>query len=210
MKYDILIFGDSIVFGLNDSNGGWATQLKIYYQKKEFLYKTDYKRIHNMGISGDTSQGLKDRFVTEFVARLNPNKIPVVIIGVGINDLAKSNSDYKYKVNLNQFIQNIFTIITEANKLAPAKIIISSILPVNETITMKPDSRGYTRSNKDVNIYNLALKNLSDENGLKYLDINSKFIVEKHLDIEDGLHPNDEGHRILYNIYKDELDRYLN
>lgn len=78
MSKRVCIFGDSITQGYNDfDNGGWADQLKIYFNKEN----PDHS-FFNLGISGDNTEDLLKRFKVEVEAR-NPE---VFIIAIGIND----------------------------------------------------------------------------------------------------------------------------
>ena len=62
-----LIFGDSITQGFNDLTGGWVQRLR------ESLTLDDF--VINLGVSGDTSDGLLARFEVELNPIINRRRI---------------------------------------------------------------------------------------------------------------------------------------
>ena len=75
----ILIFGDSIIWGAFDTEGGWATRLKKYFdenRKEDFNYQ-----VYNLGVSGDTTEDLLDRFEFETKQRINEEEETIFIFG---------------------------------------------------------------------------------------------------------------------------------
>ena len=71
MQKRILIFGDSIVYGAWDSEGGWVDRLKRDAHKLYFDTKGETKiQILNCGIGGETSRGLLKRVEQEILSRI--------------------------------------------------------------------------------------------------------------------------------------------
>ena len=61
----VLVYGDSTVQGFWDTEGGWVQRLRSYLDKK-FLNNPDcYYPLFNLGVSGDTSKDLLERFQGE-------------------------------------------------------------------------------------------------------------------------------------------------
>ena len=196
-KYEVLIFGDSIVFGLNDPFGGWVTRFKEYYHQKEFLEKSEFKRIHNLGISGNTSKDLFERVENEFKCRYHINRKNVVIIAVGGNDIGKNCNSGEFVVNVEEFSSNILNIVKIINESSSnnTDIIICSILPVNEEITLIPSKKGgVIRSLADVFAYNEVLRRLCKSFDIRFIDLYKEYDPKTDLDKIDGLHPNLTGH----------------
>lgn len=87
-----LIFGDSITQGFNDLTGGWVQRLR------ESLTLDDF--VINLGVSGDTSDGLLARFEVELKPRLSTEgESNIILIAIGSNDSAWNNQ-LKLKFNL--------------------------------------------------------------------------------------------------------------
>ncbi len=69
----ILIFGDSIAYEAWDREDGWVTRLRKFVDDKILSAPEEdnyYHHIYNLGISGDTSTGVLNRFHAEMNARL--------------------------------------------------------------------------------------------------------------------------------------------
>ena len=72
----ICVFGDSIAWGASDSEkGGWVERLKIYMGEHRS------GNVYNLGVSGDTTNDLLERFEQEAKAR----ESDVIIFAVGTN-----------------------------------------------------------------------------------------------------------------------------
>ena len=64
--YVLTVFGDSITFGKGDSlEGGWCGRLKKYFENMGGNH-----RLYNLGISGNTTEDLLERFDIEAKARI--------------------------------------------------------------------------------------------------------------------------------------------
>ncbi len=57
-------------------------------------------------------------------------------------------------------------------------------------------------SNKNIEIYDNALKDVSRNNDCFYVDIDNILNSE---DMEDGLHPNPQGHKKIFELLRDFL-----
>lgn len=94
----ICVFGDSIVWGAWDKEmGGWVNRLRLSLEKKGFDGE-----VYNLGISGDTSDGLIKRFEAEAEVR----DADVAIISIGVNDSATDDSG-NLVISPQQFEQNL-------------------------------------------------------------------------------------------------------
>jgi len=76
---NICIFGDSITWGAYDPiNGGWVGLLRNYFEKKS----EGEIEIYNLGISGNTTDGLLKMIENESI----PREPEVIVLAIGIND----------------------------------------------------------------------------------------------------------------------------
>ena len=71
----ILIFGDSIIYGAWDREGGWAARLRKFLDEKTLTEEDFYCLVYNLGISGDTTEDLLERFEFETEQRIKEKKI---------------------------------------------------------------------------------------------------------------------------------------
>ena len=198
MEQTICIFGDSIVWGSWDpEEGGWVSRLRSY------LETSDYEiRIYNCGVSGNNTDKLLQRFDVEAAAR-EPN---IVIFAIGINDSQYANSKNNSRVPIERFQYNLQKLINKAKKFTQ-KIIFLSLTKVDESKTMPVpwDTTKYY-DEENVKKYNSKIKDICNKNNLPFIDI---FDLLDNSDLEDGLHPNQEGHKKIFLKIKDFLQGYM-
>lgn len=183
----ICIFGDSIVWGAEDKEkGGWINRLKLDFAKKEQDYEVE---VYNLGISGDNTKDLLQRFLPEAKARV-PN---IIIFAVGINDSA--NEDSKQRTSLRKFEENLVKLIKEA-KTFTNKIIFLGLTSVDDSKTTPVAwNKSLHYITKSAEQYNNIMKKAAKENKVLYLDL---FGLLTKTDLEDGLHPNSKGHQKIF------------
>ena len=75
----ILVFGDSVGYGMDDSKGGWVRRLR------DFSTARNGPRIYNLSVSGDNTEKLLKRLGEEAKLRMAGSET-VIIIAVGVND----------------------------------------------------------------------------------------------------------------------------
>ena len=208
----ILVFGDSIVFGNWDQDGGWVDRLKKYFFKESLSNSDYYYMVYNVGVSGDTSSELLERFEYEVQHRLwereetGEKEEIIIILSTGKNDAAFIKSRKSLTVSINNFTINIKQLLTIAKKYS-VKIVFVGPSFIDETKT-KPtewDSNIEYR-NKDIEKYNEMIKLSCQEKKIHFINMYEEF---KKLDykklLEDGVHPNSAGHKKIFEIVKDFL-----
>jgi len=195
MEKIINIFGSSIVWGGGDSEmGGWANRLRHYLENET----QDYSETYNLGVAGDTSEGLLKRFIVENEAR----KPDVIIIAIGLNDSAYINSKDNPRVSLEKFEKNLLELAGQAKKFTK-EIVFVGLTKIDET-KLKPvpwnDTIYYDE--KNVMIYDTKLKEFCKNNKLMFVEMQD--VLSKD-DLVDGLHPNANGHEKMFLRVKDFL-----
>lgn len=186
---NILIFGDSIIYGAWDNEkGGWVNRLRLALENKNEIYFN----IYNLGIPGDTTINLKKRFNNECNCRFNTNDKTIIIFSIGIND--SQIIEDKNNVFIKDFKKNIIELIDKAKQYTQ-HILFIGLTKVDETKT-KPVSwdNNINYFNEEVTKYNKELKNICEEKVVNYLDIFNLLDIK---DLDDGLHPNSNGHQKL-------------
>ncbi|RZJ44644.1 MAG: SGNH/GDSL hydrolase family protein [Chryseobacterium sp.] len=202
-----LFFGDSITYGEYDGVfGGWVDILKRYALQKYNEGNTNELIIFNLGIGGETTEGLINRLPHEMKAR-NSADGNIVFIGYGANDLAVKEGIQL--VNPEKFKANIELAIQDA-KLYSDDIYLVSILPFSEKIDGEISATGKIRTNEDVLIYNQILKDIATEYALIYIDFYSAFLEDKEILLsKDGVHPNEKGYGMMAEIAIPIIEKYL-
>lgn len=83
-----LFFGDSITYGEYDGVlGGWTDVLKRYFHSRFINENIEELNVFNLGIGGETTNGLVKRFSTEAAARTSPDQ-NLIFFAYGANDVA--------------------------------------------------------------------------------------------------------------------------
>jgi acyl-CoA thioesterase-1 len=202
-----LFFGDSITYGEYDGVfGGWVDILKRYALQKYTDENKNEVILFNLGIGGETTEGLVKRIPHEIKAR-NSSDGNIVFIAYGANDLAVK--DGNQMVSQTKFKANIETAVQDA-ELYSKDIYLISILPISENIDSKISATGKIRTNEDVLLYNEILKDIAAENSLNYVDFHSAFIDQKEILLsKDGVHPNENGYKMMAEIAIPIIEKYL-
>lgn len=106
------------------------------------------------------------------------------------------------------FGKNIIKTINICRKYAK-KIIFVGEMPANESRTAPTiwsDTEYFT--NKNIKKYDEIMKAVCEKEKVLFLELFDKWVgmdYRKLLDAKDGLHPNSEGHEIIFKTVKDLL-----
>ncbi|MCK5412934.1 MAG: hypothetical protein KAI57_01020 [Candidatus Pacebacteria bacterium] len=208
----ILVFGDSIVFGNWDEQGGWANRLKNFYIKESLNNSDYYYMVYNIGVSGDTSKELLERFEYEIQHRLweredtGEKEEIIIVISIGKNDAAFVKSKNCFNITLDNFNLNVKKILIIAKKYS-AKVVFIGPACVDEKRT-KPAKWDFNieYGNREIEGYNEIIRHCCDSIGVHFVNMYEEFrkLDYKEL-LEDGVHPNSIGHKKMFEIIKDFL-----
>ena len=202
-----LFFGDSITYGEYDGVfGGWVDILKRYALQKFHEGNGDELILYNLGIGGETTEGLLKRMPHELSARNSPDG-NIVFISYGANDLAvKEGSQI---VNPEQFKNNIKAAVQYAKQFSH-DIYLVSILPFAQKVDGVEVSSGKLRTNDEVVVYNQILKDIVAEESLTYIDFYSAFLQDKEILLSaDGVHPNEKGYGMMAEVAIPIIEKYI-
>lgn len=205
MKYG-LFFGDSITYGEYDGVfGGWVDILKRYALQK-FNEGSKELILYNLGIGGETTEGLLKRLPHEISAR-NAADGNIVFLGYGANDLAVKGG--AQMVNGEQFKNNIVNAVRHAKQYAEEMYLVS-ILPFSDRVDGITAASGKLRTNTEVLAYNQILKDIADEYTIQYIDFHTAFLPDKEILLsEDGVHPNEKGYGLMAETAIPIIEKYL-
>jgi len=197
MNKHVLVFGDSVVWGACiPKREAWADLLRNYLDEK-YNYSVD---LYNLGIDGNTSNDVLQRFDAEAQAR-NPD---IIICAVGANDSIFRNNN-KFDVSESVFLQNLSGILEKAKKYTQQILFVGLVKGSDtETIPLKRSSTGKCYSKSAVKKYDEYVKSFAAQNSLPFVDVFTVLIDE---DFDDGLHPNFSGHIKIFNAVIKTLDQ---
>jgi len=167
---DVLVFGDSLSAAYNiPTDKGWVHLLQQSLNEKKIN-----SLVSNASISGETSSG----GLVRFQSQIDKSKPGIVILELGANDGLRG-------ANLQTTQSNLVAMINMSHEIGADVILAGILIPPNY-------GRTYTR--KFSQIYSdLAL--------LEKVSL-IPFILEgvathQDLMLDDGLHPNEEGQKII-------------
>lgn len=207
-KY-ILIFGDSIAWGIWDpESGGWADRLKSYLMglTNTAAAGDPEHRVLNLSVPGDTTRDVLLRSEGEIKARLRPDYEFVIVFAVGIND-SRYLADKEPTIPLSEFRESIHKLIKVGRRFAPTVICVG-LTPVDESKSAPVyyDDESFYR-NAYIRIYNDALRDICQKEIVHFIDIFSKLNKEDKslFDEEDGVHLTPKSHEKIFEIVKDFL-----
>jgi lysophospholipase L1-like esterase len=191
MQTTFLLFGDSIVHGSWDpEGGGWGQRLRRQLEERssdDHLFV-----VYNLGICGDTSAQLLARFSSEAQCRLRRADRTIVLFGIGVNDAKFNTETGAHRVTIEAYRQNVSTLIEQARRITPM-VACTSILPIDETVT-RPLSWNHAEELRsvDVDAYDAALQDVCTKSEAPYLALRDLPWPPEAFD--DGLHPNSASH----------------
>ncbi len=197
----ILVFGDSIVWGAFDSEGGgWVERLKLYMRAKGDI------DVYNLGISGGKTPGLLERLESETKVRIEEDEETIIVFAIGINDSYFVHSKNSLIVPPEQFKENIQRLIDLAQKFS-SKIIFVGLTLVDESKTTPiPWNTDKSYKNENIKKYNEIIKSICKDKNTYFVEIFDKWLQSDYQTLlEDGLHPNSKGHQKIFETVRGYL-----
>lgn len=208
----ILIFGDSITLGAWDREGGWAQRLNKFLISKTLktvnFWDTDFITTYNLGIdsiAGENSKSLLERFESETKRRLSENETKF-IFAIGKNDSSFIKNKRSFSTPPKIFEKNIQKIIELSQKYS-SKILFVGTAMVDESKTAPICwNKNMYYKNEYLQKYNQIIKNVCLKNKTHFIEIYKEFEKNDYkILLEDGLHPNSKGHKMIFEIVKNYL-----
>jgi acyl-CoA thioesterase I len=179
-----------VVFIGNSITDGWARYFEEQFPGKPYVGR---------GIGGQTTPQMLVRFRQD-VIDLKPS---VVVILAGTNDIAGNTGP-----STNEMIQDNLASMAELAEANGIEVVLSSILPASDY----PWRPGLEPGPRIVAI-NQWMKEYAEANDMVYLDYHSAMVDDKlGLPPElahDGVHPTEEGYRIMAGLAEEAIREAL-
>lgn len=206
----ILVFGDSITQGYFDSQGGWTERLRRLYDMRILNNLSgEWTELFNLGISGNTTKGLIDRFDNEVKARIWRDEPFTFVFAVGINDTARDEG-VRERSNPDQYREELKQLIVQAKNYSK-KFMFIGLSVIDEEIVKDRPNKPWEFSNNRIYEFEKVLSDVCNQENVPFVPIFEKFQAEqqKRNLLADGLHPNDAGHQLIYELVLPELEKLL-
>lgn len=179
----IAVVGDSIAYGRSDPAGGWAHHLAQAHIARDEANN----RLYNLAIPGRTLAGMHAYTPAEVTTR----KVDTVIIGAGINDLAGVEGHPTSAEELLHHLESLCQLL-EADGRQP---ILLTPLWVDTTVARQ--QMGFDVDLAPVQKYRNLLLTWAEETQHTVIDLYP--VLENRPErFTDGVHPDAQGHRLLW------------
>jgi len=179
-----------IVFIGNSITEAWENFIPSLFSDRSYI---------NRGICGQTTPQILTRFQSD-VIDLQPS---ILIILAGTNDIAGNAGP----ITIKEIGDNIKSMVEQAISNG-IQVILSSVLPVYDY----PWSPGLNPAEKIITL-NEILKNYAHQKKIFYLDYFSSMVDQrnglKDAYSNDGVHPNEEGYKLMTKLVKKAIDTIL-
>jgi lysophospholipase L1-like esterase len=205
----LIVFGHSIAQGYWDTEGGWVQRLRTFLDKRylenyEDEYDDFYYEVFNQCVSGEDTGEVLERFEREVKPRIYDEEKNIVIFHTGKNDI-HIHPDGEPRKTGEQFRRDFTSLLEEAKKEVE-KIIVVGEGYVGD-IKYSPGS-DKTVDDERLENFEKIKKEMCNEKEIPYVDIRSKFSRrEWKKKLEDGFHPSNDGHQIIYHEVKSTLEK---
>lgn len=204
----IFVFGDSITQGLYDTSGGWVARIASTLHQKSLdnkLHgdgKSNFK-VYNLGVSGDSTEGVLARIKQEVEARRIYEDDDLIILAIGIND-SVLKEDNTVLMDIYEFQNSYEKLIKEAQKLT-SHVYSLGLTAVDENLTSPwpYSSTGKQYRNNRINLFEDSIKQSTERLTLPFIPIHDQFLAQlgaRQTLLADGLHPNEAGHDLIANV----------
>lgn len=203
----VFAFGHSIIYGNWDTEGGWVQRLRSYLDERALDQQEEelVSEVFNLGIPGETSSELLDRFERELERRVWEEVEQVVLIQTGANDALEMVEQEEIKVSKDEYRRNLEELVDQAREHAGHVFVISDIytaidgeIPWAEDTAINDERLGeYVEIQREV--CSGREVELIDLRGLK----DSEEWVQM---MEEGMHPDNDGHRLIFEEVKQRLE----
>ena len=209
MDKTILVFGASVEWGSGDREGGWVQRLNKHLYGKHLKLGDDfYCPIYNLGIPGNDSQDLLDRMGNEIIVRKKGTRDAAIIIAIGCNDSQFNNKEKSFRVPPERFRENLAK-LTSIAKEYTNEVVFVGIHAIDDSrvdpIPWKPEA---SYKMEYVKQYNEIIQEFCREREMPFVDVLSEFMKTDYIKMfEDGVHPNPEGHELIFRLVRDCLEK---
>lgn len=194
-KINILVFGDSIVYGMGDYEmGGWVNRLKLKLEHRNDFYFD----VYNLGIPDDTSKDVIKRFSNELTSRFYQGRL-ILIFAIGANDCAQTT------MSVETFKENLRGLIYFASMVTDDIAFVGIPHAVDREIEGRLGRKARISEDK-AREFNYAIAEVCEDKKVKYVPIRQGVNIEN---LFDGVHPDPEGHEYISCAVYNYIDRAL-
>lgn len=199
-------FGHSVTYGFWDTKGGWVQRLRKYLDERALEEQDEelVSEVYNLGISGEDSGDLLERIEEEFEAREWEEAEQVILFQIGANDTQYIKEKECVRVSKQEYRENLDRILDTAEELTEKVVVVSDFyISIEGEIPYAPEKK---MSDERLEEYMSIQKQVCRKKGVTRIDLREEFKPSKAKEmLEDGLHPNSEGHEQIFKVVEQKL-----
>lgn len=194
-KINILVIGDSIVYGMGDNEKcGWVNRLRLKLEKDT----THFYDVYNLGIPDDTSLNIVDRVYNEIKDRYYDGRL-IVIFSFGGNDCIQVEETPM------EFKKNIQYAIKMAKRFTD-EIKFIGITEMKEVDGIGRFGRKLHVDKTKISVFDKIINKVCSVEKIDYIRIDKK-VIDNSL---DGIHPDEKGHQLICDIVYNNIKENSN
>jgi lysophospholipase L1-like esterase len=207
----VIIFGDSVAYGLFDPSGGWVQRVRAQVDRRNIAENGYWTHVYNLAVSGDTAADLLGRIETELPARRDSESAQknVVLFALGINDSAYLINERRARFTDEEFRSNLQSLVGAARKHADKIGFISPFLVNQSAVDPVPWATDMAYRNSLIRNFNMVIQSLCLAEGFDYVDLLTLWSDgEAKRYLQDGVHPNVDGHALIAGRVSELFKKY--
>jgi lysophospholipase L1-like esterase len=199
----IFCFGHSVTYGRWDDEGGWTARLRKQLDTESLSEGGEDFQVWNLGIPGDDSSDILDRFEDEIERRVWEEADKVILFQVGANDVQYLDEKEEVRVGEEDFRKNVRKMIDISRNHAEKVVFVGEGFT---TLGRIPWASSKIMSDHRLEEYNKILAEVCQQEEVPFVNIRSEYLKSEWIDVlHDGVHPNSEGHRKIWCAVNEKL-----
>ncbi|MFB6190454.1 MAG: SGNH/GDSL hydrolase family protein [Candidatus Nanohaloarchaea archaeon] len=203
----VIAVGHSIVYGNWDPEGGWVQRLRKHLDKRALEEQDEelVSEVLNLGIPGEDSGDLRERVRKEVERRLWEEVETVAFVMTGANDIQLLVQENRVRVGKEQFRDNLESIVDDLQQLADHVVLVTECYTtVDGEIPYAPEK---AINDERLGEYVEIQRELASEKGIEIIDLRTLRSKEEWASmLEDGIHPDQDGHELIYGEAIDAIE----
>ncbi len=206
----IFILGASFAYGVGAEKTGWGDLVKQHYHN--LMYSRggvgEKYEVYNFSKSGAATEFVLETFPEQLRQFGRGDKI-ISIVSVGGNDSKAIGSPNNYVSTVEEYISKVKKLYDLLSKSSSKIIFVGDGFvdeaKTNPKISPFDGSKSYFTNSRRT-LFHSALKELCDNLKITFIDtpVAKEDWINNYL-YEDGLHPNQKGHDLIFNEIKNLL-----
>ncbi len=192
----LIVIGDSSVYGWGDIKGGWCERLR-----NDWMTKQNRPIIYSLGIRGDGLEKVAKRWYWEWSSRgeLRRSLPAGLLLAIGLNDTARiGRQDGRPQLSPEAFKYGLEELLKKIKK--ETYVMVMGLTPVNES--KMPFAQCLWYSNKACSVYERIIEEVCLELDVPFIPTYKEMRKEafwKNWLMPDGIHLNSQGHTWIFN-----------